>query len=438
MKLKLLKFYDSIIESFWFLPGLMAVLAAGFALGSVALDHNIGNQWVQGNAWIWSGGADGARSVLSVIAGSVMTVVSIVFSITVTALAQTSSHYGPRVLRNFTSDRANQFVLGTFIATFVYCLLVLRTVRSFNEISFIPYLSVNIGVGLSLASLAVLIFFIHHVSQNIQAEHLIAGVGEDFQKLLPHLFPDRIGDEAPECKAPPEEEWEMAREVVARSDGYVQRVDEGQIMHLAIQHDLKLRIDRRPGDFVSSDARLIRVLPPSHLTDKANDALQNCFSVGRHRTPHQDATYVIQQLVEIASLALSPGVNEPFTALTAIDWIGASLRSVACRRIPSAQRCDENGQFRVMARPVGFVELVNAAFDPIRLYGAQTPDIAISLLKVIQELIPHLHRAGDFGALERQAHLIGQDALRIINEADRQRVQGVLRETLEALEQHPV
>ena len=147
---------------------------------------------------------------------------------------------------------------------------------------------------------------------------------------------------------------------------------------------------------------------------------------------------MIQQLVEIASLALSPGVNEPFTALTAIDWIGASLRGVACRHIPSEQRHDEQGKLRVLARPLGFGELVNTAFDPIRLYGAQTPDIALRLLQVIQELTPHLHRAGDFGALERQAHLIGQDALRIVNEADRQRVQGVLRETLEALGRHPV
>ena len=257
MKLKLLKFYDTVMESFWFLPSVMALLAAGFALGSVALDHKIGSQWVQDIAWIWSGGADGARSVLSVIAGSVMTVVSIVFSITVTALAQTSSHYGPRVLRNFTSDRANQFVLGTFIATFVYCLLVLRTVRSFNEISFIPYLSVNVGIGLSLASLAVLIFFIHHVSQSIQAEHLIAGVGEDFQRLLPHLFPDRIGQETDDCGVLSEEQWEKSGEVVSSSNGYVQRVDESQIMQLATRHDLVLRLERRPGDFVTTDATLM-------------------------------------------------------------------------------------------------------------------------------------------------------------------------------------
>ena len=434
MKLKLLKFYDAVIESFWFLPAMMAILSAGFALGSVALDHNIGSQWVQGNAWIWSGGADGARSVLSVIAGSVMTVVSIVFSITVTALAQTSSHYGPRVLRNFTSDRSNQFVLGTFIATFIYCLLVLRTVRSYNEISFIPYLSVNVGIGLSLASLAVLIFFIHHVSQSIQAGHLIGGVGEDFQKILPVLFPERIGEEAEDCEMPPEEQWEKSSEVTAPCNGYIQRVDENQIMKIAIKHDLILRLDCRPGDFVITDGGLLRALPPARLTKQAENQLRDCFSIGRHRTPHQDAIYTMQQLVEIASLALSPGVNEPFTATTAIDWIGASLHGVAVRPIPSAQRCDEQGKLRIIARPTAFSDLVHTAFDPIRLYGAQTPDIALRLLQVIEELAPHLHREGDFIALENQAHLIGDDASQIFNASDRQRVQSALVKTLRALE----
>jgi uncharacterized membrane protein len=139
MKLFLNRIRDTLTDSFWFLPGLMALLAAFAALGTVALDHAIGNSYVKNIGWIWLGGPDGARSVLSVIAGSVMTVVSIVYSLTISVLAQTSSHYGPRVLRNFTSDRGVQFTLGTFIATFVYCLLVLRTVRSVQEEEFVPY-----------------------------------------------------------------------------------------------------------------------------------------------------------------------------------------------------------------------------------------------------------------------------------------------------------
>ena len=411
----------------------MALLAAGAALGAIALDHAIGSGWVQDIGWVWSGGADGARGVLSVVAGSMMTVVSIVFSLTVTTLAQTSSHFGPRVLRNFTSDRGNQFTLGTFIATFVFCLLVLRTVRSVEESSFVPYLAVNLGIVLALASLAVLIYFIHHISQSIQAENLIAGVGEDFQLALPVLFPQRIGQEK-ECdeEAAPQD-WQDAGPVDASRNGYVQRVDNEKLMRLACQHDLVVRLEKRPGDFVTQNSRLLCVLPPEKLSERLAQELRESFHTGPHRTPHQDAGYSLQQLVEIACHALSPGINEPFTALACIDWLAASLRGVAEREIPSPVRCDESGQVRVIARPLSFDELAAISFDSIRLYGSQNPDIMAYLLRVIAELAPHLHRETDRATLANHARLIGQDASRIVNQTDRDRVEQQLEQALRAV-----
>ncbi|MGZ8916479.1 MAG: DUF2254 domain-containing protein, partial [Methylobacter sp.] len=236
MKLQLIKIRDAAVDTFWFLPALMALLAAGAALATIAIDSAVGNAWLRDMSWVWLGGPEGARSVLSVIAGSIMTVVSIVFSLTVTTLAQTSSHFGPRVLRNFTADRGVQFTLGTFIATFIYCLLVLRTVRSVED-SFVPYVSVNIGMLLALASMAVLIYFIHHISQNIQAENLIANVGEQFQKSLPVLFPERIGrphsDNTRSEQLPDDSQWQAADIVLSAANGYVQAVGDEQLMQLA-------------------------------------------------------------------------------------------------------------------------------------------------------------------------------------------------------------
>jgi uncharacterized membrane protein len=436
MRLRLQRWYEAITDSFWFLPALMAILAAAAALGSVELDHSLGDDWVRAVGWVWAGSADGARSVLSVVAGSVMTVVSIVFSITITALAQTSSHFGPRVLRNFTADRGNQFVLGTFIATFVYCLLILRTVRSVEETSFVPYLSVNFGVALALASMAVLIYFIHHVSQSIQAENLIAEVGGDFQRLLPVLFPERIGHEDKRVDEQQDESngtWEEATIVESADNGYVHRLDNAQLMRLACAHDLTLRLDRRPGDFVTRESPLLRVLPPSRFNRDLEGKLRACFSLGTHRTPYQDIGYPLQQLVEIAAHALSPGINEPYTALTCIDWLGASLRGVAGREIPSPMRRDNGGQLRVLARPLTFRELSNTAFDQIRLYGAQNPEIAVRLLDTIAELAPHLRREDDCEALLKHAQLIGQDAQKIGNESDRRRIEEHLSNALRAL-----
>lgn len=347
MKLQFIKIRDATVDTFWFLPAVMALIAAGAALSSTAIDYAIGSAWLRNMGWVWSGGTEGARSVLSVIAGSVMTVVSIVFSLTVTTLAQTSSHFGPRVLRNFTSDRGVQFTLGTFIATFVYCLLVLRTVRSLEEKSFVPYLSVNIGILLALASMAVLIYFIHHISQNIQAENLIANVGEQFRKSLPLLFPERIGrphsDNTRSEQLPDDSQWQASDIVLSTANGYVQVVDDEQLMQLATQHDLMLQLARRPGDFVTATSTLLRVLPRAHINHDIKLELRDCFSLGAHRTPHQDAQYMLQQMVEIAVHALSPGINEPFTALTCIDWIGASLCGVARRELPMPLRQDEHG-----------------------------------------------------------------------------------------------
>ncbi len=427
-----IKIYDTFTDSVWFVPGAMALLAGVMAFASVAVDRSLGDKWALHIGWVWAGSADGARSVLSVVAGSVMTVVSIVFSLTISALAQTSSHFGPRVLRNFTSDRGVQFTLGTFIATFVYCLLVLRTVRSVEESAFVPFLSVIIGVASALASLAVLIYFIHHVSEMIQAENLIADAGAAFQDSLGRLFPERIGrPERP--PAPPPEQWHEAYIIMSSGNGYLQRVDDRRLMRLAVEHDLCCRLDRRPGEFVTRELPLLRVLPASRSTPELERQLRSCFSLGSHRTPYQDALYSVQQLVEIAAHALSPGINEPFTALTCIDWLGASLRGVAGRDMPSPLRHDEHGRLRVVARAWSFAELVHASFDQIRLYGASSPVVMLHLLDIIVAIAPRLHREDDREAVKMQVRMLGEDAAQIVNTIERAQVIARQRATLRAL-----
>lgn len=441
MKLRLLNFYDLITEAFWFLPSVMAVCALFAALGTVALDERIGSAWVQNIAWIWSGGADGARSVLSVIAGSVMTVVSIVFSITVTALAQTSSQFGPRVLRNFTSDRGNQFVLGTFISTFIYCLIVLRTVRSVEEAAFVPYISVNIGIASSIVALAVLIYFIHHITQSIQAENLIAEVGYDFQQVLPVLFPERLGEgsesalliEAQKQDKKNQPDWKTGAVVHSDGNGYVQRIDDKEIMRTACKLDVVIRLNKRPGEFVTDNSCLVTVFPAARMQRHTEAHLCDCFAIGSYRTPHQDADYPLQQLAEIGAHALSPGINEPFTALTVIDWLGACLTSVAERALPFAFRRDQKGALRIVAKPVTFEEMTNTAFDQIRIYGCGNPAIVERLLETIADLAPHLHRDDDRKALIRHANLIHEEAQQITNLHDREMLALRHSETLGAL-----
>lgn len=432
MKLQLINIRDAVVDTFWFLPALMALLAAGAALATIAIDSAVGDAWLRDTSWVWLGGPEGARSVLSVIAGSIMTVVSIVFSLTVTTLAQTSSHYGPRVLRNFTADRGVQFTLGTFIATFIYCLMVLRTVRSIEN-SFVPYISVNIGMLLALVSMAVLIYFIHHISLNIQAENLVANVGEQFLESLPVLFPEGIGrpsDNTCSEQLPDDSQWQAADLLLSAATGYVQVVDDKQLIQLATQHDLMLQLARRPGDFVTTTSTLLYVLPRAHINPDIELRLRDCFSLGVHCTPRQDAKYILQQMVEIAAHALSTGINEPFTALACIDWIGASLCGVTRRELPKALRQDEHGRLRVIACTLDFEELTDTAFDQIRLYGARNPDVMLHLLKTIGDIASDVRRDSDRNALVRHAQLVGEDASQIVNLTDRRRVADRLQQIL--------
>lgn len=434
MKNRFITIYAVLSDSFWFVPATMALVSAGAALGTITLDHRLGDNWLSGVSWIWSGSAEGARSVLSVIAGSLMTVVSIVYSLTITTLAQTSLHFGSRVLRNFTSDRGNQIVLGTFIATFVYCLLVLRTVNSEQVGRFVPFLSVNVGVVLALASLGVLIYFIHHIAQSIQAENLISDIGNAFQIAVPHLFPKAMGTTVGDPVLPNESAWTAAHAVTSRTNGYVLGLDAERLMHLANEHDLLIKAEKRPGDFATKESVLLRALPDERVAEDISNELLACYSWGKHRSPHQDALYSIQQLVEIATHALSPGINEPFTALTCIDWLGASLRSVASEDAPSSFRHSEDGSLRVIIQHTAFDDVVYAAFDQIRIYGRGNPTVMRHLLITIADLVPHLHRDRDCDFLLAYLGSIGRDVEESLQSTDdRSRVAQVHSRTVEAL-----
>src|SRR5665811_2008020 len=197
--MRILRFWESLRSGFWFLPSLMAAGAVGLAFGTVALDQAVPDKWLQNVGWVYAGGAEGASAVLQTIAGSMITIAGVVFSLTLVALSLASSQFGPGLLRNFMRDTATQLVLGTFVATFLYCLLVLRTIRRATDATFVPHLSVTIGVLFAIASLWVLIFFIHHVAVSIQADQLVARLGKELLESIDRLYPN---DSAPTDAGP--------------------------------------------------------------------------------------------------------------------------------------------------------------------------------------------------------------------------------------------
>ncbi len=185
---KLITFWERLHGTFWFLPTIMVILAIILAATMIYLDQRIPLDEQDIFDWLGTNSAEGARSFLSTVAGSMISVAGVTFSITLVALSQTSSQYGPRLITNFLRNRGNQIVLGTFIATFVYCMLVLRTIRGTEEFAFVPHIAVTIGMVLAILSVGVLVFFIHHISTSLQAETIVTNIGHDLEASIARLL----------------------------------------------------------------------------------------------------------------------------------------------------------------------------------------------------------------------------------------------------------
>ncbi len=405
----------------------MAGAAIALAFATVALDEALSNQWLQARGWVYTGGAEGASLVLGTIAGSMITIAGVVFSMTLVALSLASSQLGPRLLRNFMRDTANQMVLGTFIATFLYCLLVLRTIRRVDEIAFVPHLSVTIGVLFALASIGVLIYFIHHVSVSIQADEVVARVGNELIQVIDGLFPQQFGrgeplPEAEACDARLPEAFEReARPVGATGDGYLQRIDADTLMSLAEQEDVLFRVERRPGHYVVMGSPLATVWPGDRVTEKLAARVNSAFVVGSQRTPVQDVEFAVLQLVEIAVRALSPGINDPFTAVACVDRLGSALCRLAEREMPSPYRFDGQGRLRMVAPAVTFPGIVDAAFDQIRQSARSSAAVTIRLLETIAVIAAAAQRPEDRAALRRHAEMIARGAREELPEGEDRR-----------------
>jgi uncharacterized membrane protein len=414
---------------------MMTLLALCLALGSIVLDAAT----TERTGWSYGGGPDGARAVLSAIAASMITVAGVAFSVTIVALTLASQQFGPRLLRNFMRDKGNQIVLGTFIATFTYCLIVLRTIRSGSS-EFVPHISVTIGIFLALASLGVLIYFIHHAAVSIQAPEVIAMVARDIADGIERLFPEHLGDALKEGYAGLSEEivkdFEIRGDVITAGEGgYLQSINGAMVMKVAEKSDLVLFLKCRPGDFVVPGGELAKSQPCGRVNDSMTNEIRGAFIFGTQRTHLQDLEFSIEQLVEVAVRALSPGVNDPFTAINCIDRIAAALCVLAQRSFPSPLRHDEEGKLRVIAKPVTFAGIVNTAFDPVRQYGRSSVAVTIRLLEAIATVARCLCRAEDRKALLNQALMIERGSHQALpEERDRAALDERFKKALEALQ----
>ena len=407
MKNELTSLRDKLRTSYWFIPMVLAIVAFALSVLAVKADENWGRQlaWVVGLIYVDS--PEGARAVLSTVASSMITVAGVVFSLTMVVLSLTSQQYGPLVLSNFIRDRGNQFVLGTFTGTFIYCLLVLRTIRGVGNSMFIPHISVLIGLGLGIASLAVLIYFIHHVSDSIRATTIIARISDDLRDAIHDLYPEQIGLDADEVAVQrhelPENFDTQSRPIFIRGSGYLQLVDDDLLMNTAVERDVIIKLAHRPGSFIYAGAVAATVWPLERADDRLSDRINDALEFGQARTQAQDLEYLLNQLVGMAVRALSPALNDPFTAMACIDRLGEALCLLGDRHLPSAYRYDRDGALRVITNPLTFTEMVGIAFDEIWAYGRQDHRVRLQLQKAFDMMAQCIRNEDHRAVLRRYA-----------------------------------
>lgn len=420
MKARVITWLEDLRTSYWFVPMLMVGVAIILSFVTLAIDQEISAEWVQGVGFVWSGGPEGARGLLSTIAGSMITVAGVTFSITIVALSLASSQFGPRLLRNFMRDRSNQFVLGTFIATFTYSILILRTIRATESLEFVPHLSITVAMVLALASLGVLFYFVHHTALSIQAPIVIAQVARELMDKINEIFPDSLGQgEEREQAAPFDAMQQVPASIQSPGDGYVQAIDDDALIQVATHNDLRVLLIARPGHFVNRGSILAVAYPAERVSESVVHALRDVFVLGPQRTQTQDVEYLIDQLVEVAVRALSPGINDPRTAIACIDWLGAALSRFAERRFPSALRNDAQGILRVVVQhPTSFEGLLRLGLAQIHEYSQSSVAVNIRLLEMLAKLVCHTRTPTDRAAVVSAATRIHKDGIKWVKSPD--------------------
>jgi len=423
---RITRWWQGFTSRYWFVPSIMVLGSCALAILMVEVDRRWGQDF--NLPWL-TFGPDSARALLTTVAGSMVTVAGVTFSITMVALTLASGQFGPRLMENYTRDRGNQVVLGTFLSAFVYCLLVLR-VYSPQEGTSLPQASLATAFLMALGSLAVFIYFVHHSALTIQAPYLISEISEKLEKALDRL----LADEENSRRRGLDSDTPLAERVRSEGvgveteeSGYLDRVEAGYLAGVAKRHDLVVVCVKKPGQFVVAGTTFLRVLPNGagaegdggggEIDDEVLDDLRDGWSLISRRSPGT-VEFLIYELVELAVRSLSPGINDPFTAIHCIDLLGASLARVAEHPPLRPVRRDGDDNLRVVLPEVVLPDLLDTAFNQIRQHGRGDAAVLIRLLERLADLAARAEEGDDLEAVLRHADMVKRSGLESLPEAE--------------------
>ena len=415
-------FWARLNANYWFYPALFAVLSALLAFGVLYLDRNGFAEWLNDVDWIVPVRPKGASDILTVMAGAMIGVASTVFSITLVAVTYASGTYGPRLLTNFLEDKGNQISLATFIATFVYSLIILRAVRAEDETpsgagqagadmlpGFAPQLSIVVAYVLMAICVGVLVFFLNHIPSSIRINKVLQQIGERLIAAIRVTYPKE--NEFSDARAS-----EGGKPVTAWDHGYIQLIDFEDLESKARECGGTFSLTVRTGDFVHRDLPLMEV--QGCEPEEIEDAVREYFTLGPVRTPEQDPQFLIDELVEIGLRALSPGINDPFTAITALHWLGAAISDIA-RRDLRKDICGEDAQdCPVIPLADDFDHYLQRSFGTMRSAVAASPAAALVMLDVLVNAARPVSHKGRREAIREQGLLLAEQAKQALTGPD--------------------
>jgi uncharacterized membrane protein len=413
--IRLKQFWSNLQSSFWFVPSLIVLSSVVLAAGLIAIDYTTNDLWLSQWPLLFGVGAEGARGMMTTIAGAMMSVVGVTFSMVLVVLVLASSQYSPRILRNFMRSRITQIVLGTFSGIFTYCLVVLCIIRGAVGEEFVPALAVMFGFVLALGGVATLIFFIHHIASSMLASNIISSIADETLAAIDHLFPQDIGQESEK------DEYDKVVDSLSKLNwyavptedtGYIQRVDKDALLSFARDRKTVVWMYRGIGDFVVQNTVLVHISLEEPPDGNIISSLQRAFIIGHQRTVEQDAAFGIRQIVDIALKALSPGIVDVTTAVVCVDYLTNILSRLVTREIPSYLRYDDDGELRVIAKGPNFESMLEESFGQIR-------DIAKGDIVIISRLLSSFQTIASLTNSPRRLRSLNEQVKYTAEEAER-------------------
>lgn len=418
---------SNIRNSYWLIPLLLTLFSIFLAIIVIHIDHIASTEFIKERGiFFLNSHPAGSRAVLATIANSMLMVIGVTFSMSLLAVSFALSQIGPRLIHNFTRDRLNQITLGMFIANFLFCLLILKTVlgpsEADNNTSFVPHLGIFIALILTIANIIIFIFFIHHIQSSINISNIISKIGKEFIKQI-HAFDlennkfltisnnNNINiniNNSANNTINPSTFNSSASPIHAKMNGHINLIDMATLFKIAVKKDCTIELKYQINDYVTKLSPLL--LFNKKIDQDEIEKCLHCFTISDNKNEENSILFLSDKITEIVARALSPSMNDPFTAISCINCLRSAVEEFAKQKPASSRLYDQNNHLRIIYHPLTLEKFVNHFFGQIQSYVCRDRNTILHLMYSIKEMILHCQNQELICLLINQAKSFEQTA----------------------------